>query len=69
MKEIGNSVILSIDAVDEVFVFASDINLASDCNFIVWVVAHRRIILVAIIENDWDCSSSDAGLSALYFKQ
>ena len=35
MKEIGNSIILSIDSVDEVFVFASDINLASDCNFIV----------------------------------
>ena len=65
LEEIGNSVVLRVDAVDHVFVLAVDIDLSSDNDFIAVVIADRGLVFVPVVECDRNGGAGDSSLAIL----
>ena len=52
-KEILNSVVLNIAAINQILVLSTYHNLSRDCHFIIVFISQRWLLLVSIVKGDW----------------
>ena len=52
-KEILNSVVLDIAAINQILVLSTYHNLSRDCHFIIVFISQRRLLLVSVVKGDW----------------